>query len=510
MEKTIMSKKNQPQKPLKVLFVTSELSPLAKAGGLGDVSGSLPRVLAGDYHMEVRIMLPKYKIIDNEKYPSEEIIHDLKIRLPNYKFRKINVYKTYLPETIIPVYLLDMPDLFVGDKVYNHGTQGREPNMTYAYFSKAAMELARSMDWQPDIIHIQDWMMGMIPKWLRTLYKDHPFFRKIASALTIHNIAFQGKLEYKQARLVGLKRRDLKEPSKFNRRKEINILGESILNSDMVNTVSPTYAKELLTRKYGFGLQKLLHSKKKNFTGILNGIDYSNFDPRTNPDTPVKYWIDSLDKKTENKLILQKKFGLTQSGDLPLICAVTRLTPQKGLDLIEEVLKELVDMGAQFVILGSGRESIEKIFIKAEKKNPESIEAEMRFDANFAQTIYAGADMLLMPSRFEPCGLSQIIAMRFGTIPIVRKTGGLADTVRDGYTGFVFNHYDKNAFLWALRRAVDVYYNQKDHWRWMQQNAMKKDFSWKASAKKYLWLYKKAIANHKKYLETQEKNNVKT
>jgi starch synthase len=184
---------------------------------------------------------------------------------------------------------------------------------------------------------------------------------------------------------------------------------------------------------------------------------------------------------------------------------VSRLTAQKGLDLVEDVLKELVDMGAQFVILGSGSEKIEKIFIKAEKDNPKSIEAEMEFDANLAQTIYAGSDMLLMPSRFEPCGLSQIIAMRFGTIPIVRKTGGLADTVRDGYTGFVFKDYDKGAFLWAIRRAVDVYYNQKDYWRKMQIRAMKKDFSWKASAKKYIWLYKKAIQNHKLFIKQGEK-----
>lgn len=507
-----MSNKIRYRDKIKLLFVTSELSPIAKAGGLGDVSGSLPKVLARDYHMEVRIVLPKYRLIDSEKYHPEEIINDIKIRLPNKKLKRISVYKTFLPETIIPVYLVDMPDYFVGDGVYNHGQQGRDRKIPFVYFSRVALELIKSMDWQPDIIHLQDWMVAMVSKWLKSTYSEQGFFKDIATVLTIHNIAPQGKLEYKQAKLVGLKRSELKEPFKFNRKKEINILGEGILNADMVNTVSPTYARELLTKKFGMGLQQLLKFRKKNFTGILNGIDYSTFDPRINPDTPVKYWLDSLDKKVENKLILQKRFGLTQSADLPLICAVTRLTSQKGLDLIDEVLKELIDMGAQFVILGSGKESIEKIFIKAEKKYPESIEAEMKFDANFAQTIYAGADMLLMPSRFEPCGLSQIIAMRFGTIPIVRQTGGLADTVRDGYTGFVFRHYDKNAFLWVLGRAVDVYYNQKEHWRWMQQNAMKKDFSWKQSAKKYLWLYKKAIVNHKEFLEEQNQgseNNTK-
>lgn len=492
---------------MKVLFITSELTPLAKAGGLGDVAGSLPKILARDYHMEVRIVMPKYKCIDTAKYPVEHIAHDLKVRMQNYKLKKVNVYKTNLPNTIIPIYLLDLPDLFVGEKVYDHTVQGREPNMPFIYFSKVAMELMRAMDWRPDVIHLQDWMMGIIPKWLKTIYKGDQFFKNTASVLTIHNIVYQGKLDYKQAKLLGLKRRDLKETAKYNKKKEINIMGEAILNSEMINTVSPTYAKEILTKKYGYGLQKILKNRKKEFTGILNGMDYSNFDPRTNEDTPVKYWIDSLDKKVENKLFLQKKLGLTQSPDLPLICVVSRITPQKGLELVDEVLDDLVDMGAQFVILGSGQEKIEKIFIKAEKEHPKEIAAEMQFDANFAQTIYAGADMMLMPSRFEPCGLSQIIAMRFGTIPIVRQTGGLADTVKDGYTGFVFRHYDKNAFLWAIRRAVDVFYNQKDYWRKMQIRGMNKDFSWKTSAKKYIWLYKKAIKIHKNYLESVKKEN---
>lgn len=493
----------------KVLFISSEATPIAKAGGLGDVAGALPKVLARDYHMEIRIAMPKYKCIDVVKYPAEHIIHDLKVRMQNYKFRKVNVYKTYLPDTIVPVYLFDMPDLFTGDSIYGHPVQGREPNMPFIYFTKVAMELMRVMDWRPDIIHIQDWMMGMAPKWLKTIYKEDNFFKKTASILTIHNIAHQGKLDYSQSKLLGLKRRDFKVPSKYNRKKEINIMGEAILNSDMINTVSPTYAKEILTKKYGEGMQKILKSRKNNFTGILNGMDYSNFDPRTNEDTPVKYWINTLDKKVENKLFLQKKLGLTQSPDLPLICVVSRITAQKGLDLVDEVLDDLVDMGAQFVILGNGQEKIEKLFIKAEKEHPKEIAAEMKFDAYFAQTIYAGADMFLMPSRFEPCGLSQIIAMRFGTIPIVRKTGGLADTVRDGYTGFVFRDYDKNAFLWAIRRAVDYYYNQKDNWRKMQIRAMQKDFSWKASAKKYIWAYKKAIKNKKEELKKEEEQNDK-
>jgi starch synthase len=495
---------------LKVLHIASELTPIAKAGGLGDVVGALPKELAREFQIENRVIMPKYRSIDTGKFPAELIIKDIKIKMPYGRWQKISVWKTFVPETIVPVYLIDCPAFFPGEGVYDHRIKNLHQTFPFFYLSWIALNLLKSFDWFPDVIHCHDGMIGMIPKWLKTIYIKDPFYSKIASVFTIHNLNHQPIIKLSEIKYLGLKRQAFKKLRSFLKRDDINISAEAIDNADMINTVSPTYAREIMTKKYGAGLHRLLKENKKRFTGILNGIDYSNFDPRTNDDTPVKYWIDTLDKKNENKLFLQKRFGLTQSPDLPLICAVTRLTPQKGLDLIGDVLKELLNMGAQFIILGSGSEKIEKIFIKAEKEYPKSVAAEMKFDANLAQTIYAGADMLLMPSRFEPCGLSQIIAMRFGTIPIVRKTGGLADTVRDGYTGFVFRHYDKNAFLWAIRRAVDVYYNQKDYWRRMQIRAMKKDFSWKASAKKYLWAYKKAIRNHREYLRAKNDQDKKS
>lgn len=486
--------------------MTSELTPFAKNGGLADVAGYLPKALAKDFQLEIKIILPKYKVIDFSKIVAELILNNAKFKLPDHKnWKRISIWKAYLPETTIPVYLIDCPEFLSGEgDLYLHNTPKQFEGLPFfhlIFLSKIALEFLKTQDWQPNVVHYQDGYEAMIGKWLKTIYKDDNFYKNIANVLTIHNLAAQPNVELSAIKLLGLKRSDFKESRKYTNQGYANLTAESILNADMINTVSPTYAKEVLTKKKSSGLYKLLKAKKNKFTGILNGIDYSDFDPRTNSDTPVKYWIDSLDKKVENKLFLQKKFGLTQSADLPLICVVSRLSGQKGLDLIEDVLKDLVDMGAQFIILGSGSEKIEKIFIKAEKKYPEAVAAEMKFDANFAQTIYAGADMLLMPSRFEPCGLSQIIAMRFGTIPIVRKTGGLADTVRDGYTGFVFKRYDKGEFLAAIRRAVDLYYNNKDHWRKMQINGMKKDFSWKSSAKKYIWLYKKAMHYHKEELQ---------
>lgn len=498
-----------PSKPkyrdkLKILHITSELTPIAKAGGLGDVVGYLPKVMAKEFHLEIRIMMPKYKCIDLNKYPAERIISDLKIPFLG-KDEKISVWKTFLPETIIPVYLIENNKFFPGNGIYDQKINGYPGGSAYVFLSVAALELLKVFDWCPAVIHLHDAMMGMVAKWLKTSYANDRFYKKIASILTIHNLKNQMRIPNQDIRLLGLKKGNFKKMKNFlKKNKEVNIMAEAIDSADMVNTVSPTYANEVLTKKYGSGLSNLLKKEKSKFTGILNGMDYAYFDPRKNPDTPVKYWIDSLDKKVENKLYLQQKLGLVISPDLPLICVVSRLVNQKGLDLVDDVLDDLVDMGAQFVILGSGQKSIEKVFVKAEKEHPKEIAAEIGFDANFAQTIYAGADMFLMPSRFEPCGLSQIIAMRFGTIPIVRKTGGLADTVRDDYTGFVFKDYDKDTFLQTLRRAVDVYYNQKDFWRKMQIRAMKKDFSWKASAKKYIWLYKKAVSNHRKYLEGKE------
>lgn len=503
--------KNKYLKPIKILHITTELTPLAKAGGLGDVVGYLPKAMAEESSVDIKIIMACYKTIDLKAYAAELIIDDWKVELPYGKKKiKVSVWKTYLPETSIPVYLINFRNFFAsgdgGLYLNNIGTSYEDiPYFLYNFISKITLDLIKVMDWYPDVIHYHDSFEAMISKWLNIKYKNHKSYRKIATVMTIHNLATQPKGKLSAAHKLGLKRKDFSRVNKLLRTKEINLTAEAIDNADMINTVSPTYAKEVLTKKYGAGLNKLLKMHKKQFTGIVNGIDYTDFDPRTNKDTPVNYGVTSLHKKVENKLFLQKKLGLTQSAELPLICAVTRIVGQKGIELIEDVLKDLMDMGAQFVILGSGYDSkLEKIFIKAEKENPKEIAAEIGFDANFAQTIYAGADMLLMPSRFEPCGLSQIIAMRFGTIPIVRKTGGLADTVKDGHTGFVFHNYDKNDFLAAIRKAVDCYYNQKETWLKMQIRAMKKDYSWEKSAKKYLWLYRKAVANHKFYLDNQD------
>jgi starch synthase len=483
------------KKNLKIAILAVETAPFAKNGGLGDVIGSLPKAL-GEIGVETKVFLPKYKFIKPEDWQLERLIHDMRISLPRGTSARVSVWRGFLPDTLSPIYFLEMPRYFIGESFYDHGLAGRNATIPFLAFTKAVFETMKALDWKPDVVHAHDWHVAIANKWLHTIYKDDPFFYSTASVLTIHNMAFQGKIGWHMTKFLGLKRNDFFVERQYCSFKGINLLATGIEASDMVNTVSPTYASEIRSPKLGAGLHRLMRTKKKRLTGILNGIDYSVFDPMHDESLVKRYNIKTLNKKVENKLELQKRFGLPVDAKVPLIAIISRLTEQKGIDLVDDAIPELVDMGAQFIILGSGPDKIEKIFIKAEKKYPEQVSASLEFDAELAQFVYAGADMLLMPSRFEPMGLSQVIAMRFGTIPIVRKTGGLADTVKDGKTGFVFKHYDANALIWAIRRAVDLWYNHKEVWRSMQKRAMKKDFSWKYSAKKYVALYRKAIRYH--------------
>jgi starch synthase len=481
---------------LRVAILSCEAAPFIKEGGLGDVTGSLPNALA-ELGQDVKIFLPKYKLVDPEHWQLERIIEDMVVTLPRGTKTRVTVWRGFFPHTTTPIYFLDMPRYFVGDGVYFHQKSGREGIIPFLAFVKAAFETMKALDWQPNVIHAHDYQMAIASKWLHTIYKDDPFFSKTASVLTIHNLPFQGIVGWHMTKFLGLVRNDFFVERQYSDFKGINILAAGIESSDMVNTVSPTYAREITTKEYGAGLHRLMKTKKKRLSGILNGIDYTVFDPMHDQTLITHYNHKTLNKKVENKMELQRRFGLPISPEIPVIAIVSRLTGQKGIDLVDDIIPDIMDMGAQFIILGSGAEKIEKIFVKAEKEYPQQVAASLKFDAVLAQFVYAGADMILVPSRYEPMGLSQVIAMRFGTIPIVRKTGGLADTVIDGKTGFVFKHYDTNALLWVIRRALDVWYNHKEVWRAMQIRGMKKDFSWKYSAKKYISLYKKAIRYHK-------------
>jgi starch synthase len=484
------------KEPMKVAILGAEVAPFAKAGGLGDVIGSLPQALSL-IDINVKVFVPRYPLIDPKTWGLELTINNMAIYMPRGHRVEISVWRGFFANTTTPIYFIDIPKYFIGDSIYNHSKSGQSTTTAYLVFVKAALEVMKAMDWQPNIVHTHDWHTAIANKWLHTIYKDDPFFRNTASVLTIHNLAFQGNLNWYQTKMLGLVRNDFFVEKRLGKYKGIKLLATGIEAADMINTVSPTYAREITTRKYGFGLQDLMKSKKKRLFGILNGIDYSVFDPKNDRSLTTRYSVDSLDKKNQNKLALQKLFNLPEDTSIPLICIVSRLSSQKGIALIDQVIPHIMNLGAQFIILGNGDNKTEKIFMKASKDYPTQVATHLEFDADLAQTVYAGADMLLMPSRFEPMGLSQVIAMKFGTLPIVRKTGGLADTVINDKTGFVFNNYDVNGLTWALNKAINTWYNSKDIWRKMQIRAMKKDFSWKDSAKKYVSMYKKAIAYHR-------------
>jgi len=368
------------------------------------------------------------------------------------------------------------------------------------------MEIFGPLKWQPDIIHCHDWHVGILPALIKILNKQDPGnYPDFTTLLTIHNLAFQGKYVPKDVfSMLEIKESDwptLKE--RFGKKKDLNYLQQAILNSDLINTVSPTYAHEILTSQYGENLESTLKKKSKILTGILNGIDTDRFNPATDPEIKANYSPKNFAPKQENKSDLQQSVNLPINSDVPVIGLVSRLTDQKGIDLICQIIEELATLEIQLVFLGLGSKFLEKELKKATKKHPKKIAAQLKFDAHLAQQIYAGSDIFLMPSRFEPCGLGQMIAMRYGTVPIVRATGGLKDTVQNYNfktqtgTGFVFQNYKSLELLATIKKALAVFSDQNS-WNKLIQNSMSQDFSWLHSAQKYFTLYQKALLKSSK------------
>ena len=472
------------KKHLKVLFVASECTPIAKVGGLGDVIGSLPKALK-KLGIDVQIVIPKYRQINLKKYPFKLIAKKLKVK-KNF----LNVYQGFLPESEVTLYLLENEKYFGQNGIYFERSAfvgSFKEIQRFLFFSRAVLEVFQSLKWKPDIIHCHDWHTAIIP----LLLKAKSWKLKTKTLLTIHNLANQGKWKAREILdFLNLRGDEVNSFKIRNRENNFNIFQQGILNADLINTVSPTYSREILTKEYGEGLEKSLLKRKKDLFGILNGIDHDRFNPKTDSDLKVNYSLSNLNKKRENKNELQKILKLPQNQKTPLFSFIGRLTSQKGIDLISQIIPDLVNFGCQLVILGVGEKKYEEELLKLAKKYPKNIAVQIKFDPVLAQKIYAGSDFFLMPSRFEPCGLGQQISQRYGTLPIARKTGGLADTIKDEKTGFLFKEYKANAFLKVIKKALKFYKNKKE-WQKMQKRTMKKDFSWKKSAKKYLKLYRK-------------------
>ena len=480
------------EKPLKILFLAAEAVPFAKVGGLADVAGSLPQAIQALGH-DVRLMIPRYGTIRSNQFRLEKIGDPLSIPVgPGTE--RVHLVGSTLNEKV-PVYLIWDEHYFSSrDQVYGF----EDDVQRFVVFGRGALAALRSLDWKPDIIHTNDWHTGIVPTWLNTDGQKDPFYKDIATLFTIHNLAYQGiagRLILTFAQMEYVKHLPVEQPG------TVNWMAQGIAHADLINTVSERYAEEILIPDMGMGLTPLLKERKAHLFGVVNGIDYEQWNPATDPHIPHRFDSKTLDQRVANKPALQQQARLPVRPEVPLVGMVTRLDKVKGMDLMEPVLERLLaqEREIQFVLLGTGDPQYHEMFEQVQERFPNRMRAFLKFDDALARRIYAGADMFLMPSGVEPCGLGQMIAMRYGCVPIVRATGGLADTVTDKRgrgTGFAFTEYTPEACQAALARALKAY-DKKKAWRRMQQRGMAIDFSWSASAEKYIKLYQRAIKAHK-------------
>ena len=472
----------------KILFVTSEVHPLIKTGGLADVSGSLPKALA-ELGEDVRIIMPNYQAINT----SEEIRYLSTVYVNNYA---VNILETRLPGTGVIIWLIDFPEFFNfpgNPYVDEHGKPWANSAERFALFCRVTVEVAMNrsyLDWKPDIVHCNDWQSGLVPALLSLEYS------RPAIVFTIHNMAYQGifpSTTYLSLNLPG----QLWNPHGIEFHDMLSFLKGGLVYADRITTVSPTYAKEIQTADFGYGLEGLLSHRKDFLSGIINGIDTDHWNPETDTNISQTFNHLTLNKKLFNKAALQEKLSLPVDKNIPVFGLISRLVEQKGIDLLLECLAEMLTHPLQFVLLGSGSRGFEQRLHNFAEEQPDKISIVIGYDETLAHQIEAGADIFLMPSRFEPCGLNQIYSQRYGTIPIVRKTGGLADTVVDAVpetlknntaTGLVFNEASPGALMEAIKRSL-ILYNHTKTWKQLQINGMQKDYSWSKSAKQYMTLY---------------------
>ncbi len=486
-------------KLLKILFVTTDLAPFSKAGGLGDVSRSLPKAISKMGH-DVRIMMPRHGVIDEKSHTIELIKDNLKVKIKDNVEIVFRIKRGNLTDKL-PVYFIDKHKYFGGrSKIYGY----EDDNQRFMFFSFAVLKALEKMDdWMPDVIHCNDWHTGLVPYLLRAGFNRKEKFRKVKTLFTIHNLTFQMGMDWWK---IGKKEQDdgiseipdFKDKFKIDR---INFMKRAILSADIVNTVSEQYAKEITQEKFGQGLHDILEMKEaqKEFFGIMNGIDYKEYNPKTDLKLAENYDENNFaEKKYLNKRKLQKDFGLEENVNIPVVAMASRITEQKGFDLILEIIDVLLKLNLQLMIVGSADPKYKKAFKKLTKKNPNKVAAHLEFEKENITRIYAGSDMFLMPSRFEPCGLGQMISLRYGSIPIVRETGGLSDTITNfdpeigAGNGFVFKTYNPKALLVAVVRALENY-KFKQSWRELVRRGMKESFSWDVPAQKYIILYNKAL-----------------
>ena len=486
---------------MKILFTVSECVPFCKTGGLADVAGALAPVLA-EKGNDVRVMLPLYSAIPQEYVEKMTHVLDFEVELG---WRKQYCGIEALVQDGVTYYFIDNKYYFGRSYIYGLGGDEHE---RFGFFCRAALNALPLLQFQPDIIHAHDWQSGMVPALLRIQYQHLPFFAPIRTVFTIHNLQYQGIFSIGDVQdILGL------GDSLFTNDKLecfgcANFMKAGLVYADEITTVSPSYAEEIQTAYYGERMDGLLRARNNHLSGVLNGIDVKEYDPANDPLLPARYTAEDLSGKAECKRALQEELGLEQKPDTPVIAIISRLSNQKGLDLVDRVIGEIMEEDAQLVVLGMGDAKYVNLFSWAEQRYPGRVAARFRMDGALAHRIYAGADIFLMPSQFEPCGLSQMIALRYGTLPVVRETGGLRDTVlsyneaNGAGNGFTFFNYNAHDMLYTLRRACFFYHQQKDVWQLLQRRAMGGDYSWSHSAETYLSLYRDMIDNAPKAEES--------
>lgn len=493
------------KKPLKVLFVAAEVHPYATIGGLGMVIFSLSRALK-KLGVDVRIFMPKYGSIDGKKYPMKMNVKELKVPTDQEeegkKFLICNVKKHIPSSPDVPIFFLENMEYYEKrSNVYGYSDDPTRFNL----LSRGVLEFLRHSDWVPDIINCADWHTGALPNYLKTVYNQDPVLSKIRTVFSIHNLSHQGVFEHHFVSELDFDDGKSQIAPFFSERlPKQNFMKRGIIFADIVNTVSETYSREIMTKEYGEKLDDLLKEVRTKVFGILNGIDYQEINPGTNKLVPFNFDISTIQKRVENKIHLQKEFNLEVSKDIPVLGMVGRLSGQKGIDLLMPILETLVsEFNIQFIIIGAGEGRYREFFEEMNRKFPKNVGCHLMFDLALGHHVFTGCDLFLMPSKFEPCGITQMEAMRYGAIPVVRRTGGLADTVEDfdpkknTGTGFVFENFNPYAFFGALVRALETY-KYKKIWQQLIKRAMRADFSWEVSAQRYLDLYKRTISLDKK------------
>ena len=473
---------------MKVLFTAAEASPFIKVGGLGDVMGGLPKELCKK-GIDARVVIPLYSAIRDEFKQQMKYITNITVE-NSWRNSYCGIFEAEVSG--VKYYFIDNEQYFMRDSVYGQIDDGER----FAFFSRAALDILPVVDFIPDIINVNDWHTALVPVYLNALYRHRDEYRNIKTVLSIHNIEFQGNFNpYVLGDLFGL---DITQREVLLYDGDLNILKGGIESADIVSTVSKRYAEEILGTEHSFGLHNILNLRREKIRGIINGLDTNVFNPETDKFIKTNYSVKTLRNKRFNKLALQKSMALSQRADVPLIGMVTRLTSQKGLDLFYEVMDEISQLDIQLVVLGTGAEEYETMMRDWENRNYDKVRGVVCFAPDIASMIYAGADLFLMPSKSEPCGLSQMIAMRYGTIPIVHTVGGLSDTVEpynpetgEG-NGITFNSYNSYDMLDAIKRAVSIYQNKDDRSK-IRKNAMEKDVSWNIPAEEYVQMYKELL-----------------